>query len=602
MPQRRILVVENESSLAREIQDYFETSDPKCAVTTVNSVGQALQGCRDTHFDVLYTAYSQTGEIDGLRLLEEIRKSDIPIRVIIGADPELSLRRADAVSFQCDSFLVKPFGAERLCRLILSMLGRQQGFRGRLIGMRLEDLIQMYCYGKDTVAIFVSKRAERGAIYVHGGQVVHAEWQDLTGVDAFCEILGWRRGEFVAQVMLDAPERTVFKDWQGLLMEGIRERDEIRHALGPEVSQEIVTPIQAPAEGASTVQSGDADHVKRIMIVDDSRFIRKIVQEIVQADPELTVVGYASNGQEALAKLEELRPNVILLDWDMPVMKGSTALMHIMIKSPCPVVVLSGFVGGVGANPFDLICLGAVDFMRKPQSNWRTDGRARDMIRRIKQACDIKFDRIRRVRVPTAVTGSDNDAGQEAPLSFLTVVGSSTGGCADLIRIVPMLPANLASAVVCLHDMQPLTIGAFADYLNERSGITVKSVESGDALENGVCYIHPSTVPLEITKETGVPVFRVPTNVPGDMTLDHFLISAVGALGGKTVAILLSGGPDKGLDGLRAVREANGRTLALDPLSSVDPRIAEQGLELGVVERHYPADRFAETLEQLIGG
>ena len=139
------------------------------------------------------------------------------------------------------------------------------------------------------------------------------------------------------------------------------------------------------------------------MIVDDSRFIRKIVQEILQADPGIMVAGYASNGQEALAKIDELKPDLILLDWDMPVMKGSTTLMHIMIRSPCPVVILSGFVGGVGANPFDLLCLGGVDFLRKPQNNWRMDGRADDLVHRIKEASQIKYERIRRVKIPPPV-------------------------------------------------------------------------------------------------------------------------------------------------------------------------------------------------------
>ena len=159
-------------------------------------------------------------------------------------------------------------------------------------------------------------------------------------------------------------------------MEGIRQRDEIRHALEPfpQLAGEPVK-LEHPGNGKALpavhaqaqAVSAQAESAKRIMIVDDSRFIRKIVQELLQSDPGLLVAGYATNGQEALEKIDELRPDLILLDWDMPVMKGSTALMHIMIRSPCPVVILSGFVGGVGANPFDLLCLGGVDFLRKPQ-------------------------------------------------------------------------------------------------------------------------------------------------------------------------------------------------------------------------------------------
>ncbi len=212
------------------------------------------------------------------------------------------------------------------------------------------------------------------------------------------------------------------------------------------------------------------------MIVDDSRFIRKIVYEILKADPSLAVAGYAANGQEALAKIDELKPDLILLDWDMPVMKGSTTLMHIMIRSPCPVVVLSGFVGGVGANPFDLLCLGGVDFLRKPQSNWRMDGRADDLVRRVKEACGIKFERIRRVKTPSPIKQEPPSQTTRAPAKFLSVFGSFIGGCSDLIRVIPLLPEDLGCAVVVVHDMQQEVIAAFVDYLDRRSRIQCPAI------------------------------------------------------------------------------------------------------------------------------
>ena len=175
------------------------------------------------------------------------------------------------------------------------------------------------------------------------------------------------------------------------------------------------------------------------MIVDDSRFIRKIVQEIIESDSALSVVGYATNGQDALAKIEEIKPDLILLDWDMPVMKGSTALMHIMIKTPCPVIILSSFAGGVGVNPIDLLCLGGVDFLRKPQNNWRLDGRADDLVRRVKEASSIKFGRIRRVKVPPQVNRNHDSGNDSRPAQFLTILASSVGGSADLIRLIPFL-------------------------------------------------------------------------------------------------------------------------------------------------------------------
>ena len=233
--------------------------------------------------------------------------------------------------------------------------------------------------------------ALKGTIYVHNGGIVHSRCGSVIGVDAFYEILEWEYGEFLSQVIFDVPEQTIFLDWQSLLMEGIRQKDEIRHALSPvpDPKTDNGTHALRPCSG---IRSRELNRhpaeapARRIMIVDDSRFIRKIVQEIIESDSALSVAGYATNGQDALAKIEEIKPDLILLDWDMPVMKGSTALMHIMIKTPCPVIILSSFAGGVGANPIDLLCLGGVDFLRKPQNNWRLDGRADDLVRRVKEA------------------------------------------------------------------------------------------------------------------------------------------------------------------------------------------------------------------------
>jgi two-component system chemotaxis response regulator CheB len=171
-------------------------------------------------------------------------------------------------------------------------------------------------------------------------------------VEAFYEMLGWEAGEFLSQVVFTFPADP-FMDWQSLLMEGIRQRrdppctrslssDGRRPVKLEHPNGKALPPVPAQAQAVSA----QAESAKRIMIVDDSRFIRKIVQELLQSDPGLLVAGYATNGQEALEKIDELRPDLILLDWDMPVMKGSTALMHIMIRSPCPVVILSGLSVG----------------------------------------------------------------------------------------------------------------------------------------------------------------------------------------------------------------------------------------------------------------
>jgi two-component system, chemotaxis family, protein-glutamate methylesterase/glutaminase len=609
LSDRRILILEDEQILYRFVEAYFAELGPRYVVSSAGSVSAALEIFKRSSIDLVVLDHQRPGKLDGLELLREIRRKGLPIQVVLVADKGSEGDGITALAMGCTNFLVKPFSYETMAELLFNMLQPQQGFKGRVVGIRLEDIIQMFCYRKESTLIRVFSEGSRGSIYVHDGGIAHAECGSITGVEAFYEMLGWEAGEFLSQVVFTVPEQTLFMDWQSLLMEGIRQRDEIRHALDPfpQLAGEPVK-LEHPGNGKALpavhaqaqAVSAQAESAKRIMIVDDSRFIRKIVQELLQSDPGLLVAGYATNGQEALEKIDELRPDLILLDWDMPVMKGSTALMHIMIRSPCPVVILSGFVGGVGANPFDLLCLGGVDFLRKPQNNWRVDGRAEDLVNRIKEACGIKFNRIRRVKVPPPVKQPPVSSEIFAPSKFLSVFASSTGGCTDLIRIIPFLPKELPTSIVVIHDMQQEAIGAFVDYLDRRSKLEVRPAESGATLVDGVCYVHPATVPLDLSEEDGRFILRMPSDVSRTNTLDHFLMSASKVMGENLVAVLLSGGPSQGMTGLRAVKQARGTTMVQDPASSVDPRMAEAALLEGIIDHKCSADSLAETFQKLI--
>lgn len=170
-----------------------------------------------------------------------------------------------------------------------------------------------------------------------------------------------------------------------------------------------------------------------------------------------------------------------------------------------------------------------------------------------------------------------------------------------MIRIIPSLNPGLNASIVALHDMQEQAIGAFVDYLNRRSRTPVKQVESGERLIQGVCYIHPATVPLEAQRENGHVILKVIADMPETNVMDHFLISASKVMGPSILATLLSGGPeDRGADGLRAVKQAEGITAIQDPDSSVDPRMASKAAQTGVVDHTWPADLVARSLEKII--
>lgn len=604
MAEQRILILDRQLDLGSTVEKYFAQKEPEYQVLVVDSVDRAVQTMTHYAVGLVISNHEASGGINGLELLREVRDAAFPVRTLLVADPSLESDRNTALTLGCASYLIRPVPEDKLCDLLFNMLQPHQGFAGKVVGMRLEDIVQLFCYRRDSTLLTVFHNGANGTIYVHNGGIVHSQCGAVIGVDAFYEILEWENGEFLSQVIFDVPEQTIFLDWQSLLMEGIRQKDEIRHALSPVgegKTDNHVMPLSLRPEPVPRIEAEAPEGpAKRIMIVDDSRFIRKIVQEIIESDSALSVAGYATNGQDALAKLEEIKPDLILLDWDMPIMKGSTALMHIMIRTPCPVVILSSFAGGVGANPIDLLCIGGVDFLRKPQNNWRLDGRADDLVRRVKEACSIKFDRIRRVRVPPQINRKPDSKYNSSPAKFLTILGSSIGGSADLIRLVPFLPADLPSAVIAVHDMQQEALPAFVDYLERRSRIEVQPLKLGSLLVRGVCYVHPAAVPVELVKAQNGVTIEKHTSLKDHMPLDHLLISASKVLKANLLAVLLSGGSEQGIDGFRAVRREGGITLAEDPSSSANPQMAEAAVRQETVDYVVPAEILAERIEKLI--
>jgi two-component system, chemotaxis family, protein-glutamate methylesterase/glutaminase len=592
LTEKSILVIESTRSFSDALGDFFSEMNADFKIYQATSIADGIDLLDKNSIQLILSEHAGPGKFNGLELLRIIHKMDVAVQVILHAVAELEKDRRVALGLGCTNFLLSPYSVNRVCRLIFNMLQPSQGFSGRLVAMRLEDVIQMFCYRKDSTMLLIFSGGIWGTIYVHNGGIVHAECEDLSGVEAFYEILGWEKGEFLSQIVLEIPKQTLFMDWQSLLMEGMRQKDEIRHALEPVDGLQQLTPYDT--NELSTV-------IKRIMVVDDSRFIRKIVFEILQSDPCIDVVGYATNGQEALEKIDELKPDLILLDWDMPVMKGSTTLMHIMIRSPCPVVILSGFAGGLGANPFDLLCLGGVDFLRKPQNNWRIDGRADDLVARIKEACKINFDKIRRIKIPQPINKSEIKRPEMPADSFIIFV-TSTGGSADLIRIIPNIDPDWPTGILVLHDMQTEAIGAFTDYLDRRSHINVKSLQMKTPMLRNHVYIHPSSIPIEIVRESEHCLVSPAPHIASGESVNYFLTGAAHVLGSDAIAVTFSGEPEKCIPGLRFIKDLGGSVLAQDQSTSISPRLTEEVIREGLVDITIQPDNLVKILSRIVEG
>ncbi|RRJ84977.1 protein-glutamate methylesterase/protein-glutamine glutaminase [Aestuariirhabdus litorea] len=329
----------------------------------------------------------------------------------------------------------------------------------------------------------------------------------------------------------------------------------------------------------------------KVLVVDDSGFFRRRVTEILKSDPTIEVVGTASNGAEAVEKVSALKPDVVTMDYEMPVMDGITAVRKIMARSPTPVLMFSSLTHEGARVTLDALEAGAVDFLPK---NFEDISRNTDKIKRV--LCDrVKTvaRSMRRSAAPATQAGprptasrlgaaapaASQQAGAPArPVVYnrgaakhkLLAIGTSTGGPVALQKVLTELPANFPTPIVLIQHMPATFTHAFAERLNRLCKITVKEAQDGDRLQPGVALLAPGGKQMMIDSRGGV--VRI---LPGDERLNYkpcvdiTFGSAANAFGGKVLAVVLTGMGADGRDGARLLKSKGATVWAQDQASCV---------------------------------
>jgi two-component system, chemotaxis family, protein-glutamate methylesterase/glutaminase len=349
--------------------------------------------------------------------------------------------------------------------------------------------------------------------------------------------------------------------------------------------------------------SSPRDRPVRVLVVDDAAFMVKAVGEILNADPDIEVVGDARNGKEALEKIALLQPDVITLDIDMPVMDGIKAMRHIMIESPVPIVVLSSLFRD-GAITFEALRLGIVDFLIKPSGAVSQDiHRAKQrLVDRIKVAAEVNLENVRRVKLARWDTREaiTKRYGYRA-LEYLIAVGTSLGGPNTSLRLFSHLPVDLPAAAILMQEISPQILPSFAKRFDEYVPWKIEAVEDGIVLEPGVCYIssNENSLHLEVNA-ANEPTLRIDDAV--EMPLNQLFTSAADLFGKHTIGVLLTGIGGDGADGFARIREVSGVTIAQEGHSCVYPNLTEYASRAGVVDILVNEKEIAPTIESLIRG
>lgn len=313
----------------------------------------------------------------------------------------------------------------------------------------------------------------------------------------------------------------------------------------------------------------------RVLVVDDSVVVRRLVTTALQADPALEVVGSAADGRIALAKIEQLEPDVVTLDIEMPVMDGLTALREIRARwSTLPVIMFSTLTQRGAAATLDALALGASDYVTKPSGSG-DPARALEAVRaelipKIKALCARNgVGEGGRTVAPIVRPGA-----RRAPQTRVDVVaiGVSTGGPNALARLLPALPATLPVPVLIVQHMPPMFTRILAERLDATSALRVVEAADGDVLEPGGVWIAPGGRHMIVERVNGRCEIRTNLDPPEHScrpAVDPLFRSVVRCYGPHVLAVVLTGMGNDGGDGAEAVHEAGGQVVVQDEGSSV---------------------------------
>jgi two-component system, chemotaxis family, protein-glutamate methylesterase/glutaminase len=338
----------------------------------------------------------------------------------------------------------------------------------------------------------------------------------------------------------------------------------------------------------------------RVLVVDDSALMRKLIPQILAADSSIQVVGTAIDGNFGLKKIAELQPQVVTLDLEMPGMSGLEMLKEIMRSYRVPVIVVSSHSTQGASVSLKALSMGAFDLVAKPTDvAARMPEIANELISKIKAAAQS-----RGIKVNAPVPTLDLPPEKAAPTSSSTpsrvvVIGISTGGPQALQYVLPQLPKDFAGTILIVQHMPEGFTEMFSRRLDEVCAIRVKEAQSGDLLIPGRALVCPGSRHMKVKKLPfgDVVVLSDEPRVNGHRpSVDVLFKSAAEEFGGRTIAVLMTGMGEDGAQGMKRVKEAGGMTIAQSEDTCVVFGMPRAAIERGSAVRVVSLDAIANTL------
>ncbi len=353
----------------------------------------------------------------------------------------------------------------------------------------------------------------------------------------------------------------------------------------------------------------------RVLVVDDSGFFRRRVKEILEEDPMLTVVGDAANGQEAIDKALELKPDVITMDIEMPVLDGIKATQKIMETNPIPIVMFSSLTTEGAKATLDALEAGALDFLPKRFEDISQDREeAKKLLCKRVLAIAQKKHTLRKIapvaasttRVKTSPVTAEKRTAVKIKKSGgidLVAIGTSTGGPLALQNVLVNLPADFSKPIVMIQHMPATFTPAFAKRLDQLCKISVKEAEDGDQLKPGLALLAPGGKQMLVEGRAGNAVVRVIDSEPSltyKPSVDITFRSVNNVFPAKTLAIVLTGMGADGREGARILKAQGSEIWAQDEKSCVVYGMPAAIVDAGLADNVLDINDFTQAIVKRI--
>ena len=350
----------------------------------------------------------------------------------------------------------------------------------------------------------------------------------------------------------------------------------------------------------------------RVLIVDDSPFMRRAISSFFDDVDDIKVVGMAKNGEEGIWQIQELKPDIVTMDIEMPVMDGLTALKIIMEKHPLPVIMLSSLTEDGAKETLDALDIGAADYIPKNLSNVSLNilKLKDDLVYKIraitakkyffrkteKHEAEPKTNKIKPERSPIESSCIRKNGGK----IDIVAIGSSTGGPKALQDVIPKIPGDFSVPIILVQHMPKAFTGSFAERLSSLSRIKVLEASGGEIIKPGNAYLSPGDKHLTLVKDLRegykISLSTEPEDLINRPSVSVMMESVAKLYPGRALGVILTGMGSDGLTGMKKIKESGGRTIAQDEATCVVYGMPKAVIDAGVADSILPIYKISDQI------